>query len=74
MEPVPEHLLFFTTPAKSGERKIYSLVRVSAHLFMESWWISSEPVALIIEENGVWHFSPLEDGISDDILLRAEPV
>lgn len=41
---------------------------------MESWWLSSEPVALIIEENGEWNFSPLEDGISDDVLLNAQPV
>ncbi|PWR72266.1 hypothetical protein [Methanospirillum lacunae] len=69
-----DHYLFFTTPIKSGERSFYSLVRVSIHFLMESWWLSSEPVALIIEENGEWNFSPLEDGISDDVLLNAQPV
>ena len=69
-----DHLVIFTTPGETGERKIYPVVRLSGLNIQNSGWFSSEPVALLIEENGKWYFSVLEEGFSEDNLLRAEPI
>ena len=69
-----ERLVLVTTPGASGDRRIYPVVRLSGLTVQESGWFSSEPVALIIEENGEWYFSALEEGFSEDFLLRAEPI
>ena len=69
-----ERLVLFTTPGASGERRIYPVVRLSGLTIQDSRWFSSEPVALLIEENGEWYFSALVEGFSEEILLRAEPI
>ncbi len=69
-----DHLVIFTTPAISGERSVYPIVRISCVATQNSRWFSSVPVALLIEESGQWYFSKLDEGISEDILLQANPV
>jgi hypothetical protein len=70
---VYENLILFTTPVSAGGRRIYSLVRVSELALLSGGWLVVEPVALLIEESGAWYFSPLEEGITDDILLTVMP-
>lgn len=69
-----ERLVLFTTPETTGQRRFFPIVRLSSLTRNESGWFSSEPVAMLIEENGEWYFSALEEGLSEDILLRAVPV
>jgi len=71
---VDERLVLFTTPETTGQRRFFPVVRLSGLTRNESGWFSSEPVAMLIEENGKWYFSALEEGLSEDILLRAVPV
>ncbi|MDD1727857.1 MAG: hypothetical protein LUQ50_02160 [Methanospirillum sp.] len=69
---MPDHLILFTSPVISGARSFYPLVRVSVFAFQNGQCLSGEPVALLIEEEGLWYFSSLTPGIAEDILLHVE--
>jgi len=70
---VHENLILFTAPVSAGGRRIYSLVRVSELALLSGGWLAVEPVALLVEERGVWYFSPLEEGITEDVLCTVIP-
>lgn len=62
------HLLLLSPPVSAAGRNFYPLVRVSHLSHPSGGWLSAEPVALIIEEGGVWSFASLEDGIGEEAL------
>ena len=55
-------------PITCGERVIIPLVRDTQVSFEQGFVVMVSPVALLISEAGKWIFTPLEEGISSDIL------
>jgi len=55
-------------PVTCGERVIIPLVRDTQVSFEQGFVVMVSPVALLISEAGKWIFTPLEEGISSDIL------
>jgi len=55
-------------PITCGERVIIPLVRDTQVSFEQGFVVMVSPVALLISEAGKWMFTPLEEGISSDIL------
>jgi hypothetical protein len=55
-------------PVTCGERVIIPLVRDTQVSFEQGFVVMVSPVALLISEAGKWMFTPLEEGISSDIL------
>jgi hypothetical protein len=51
-----------------GEHEIIPLVRLTQVSSGQGIVVMANPVALLISEAGKWMFTPLEEGISPDIL------
>jgi hypothetical protein len=64
-------LILLSPPVRISGRDIYPLVRISHQIHASGGWISTEPVALIIDEEGVWSFVSLEEGISEEVILSS---
>jgi len=71
---VPEHLLLVSPPVSCGERNFYPLIRYF-HLTRQSGaFLSVTPIAIITEENGIWSFIALEEGVNEDIIQNTTAI
>jgi hypothetical protein len=61
---MPEKLVLLSPPVSVSNRKWYPVIRVSVRIHQQGGWFSSDPVAILIEENGAWYFVALDNGIS----------
>jgi len=65
-----EHNIVVSPPVSCGGRDFYPVIRVFHLTSQSGGWISGTPIALIIEEGGIWSFVTLEEGIQEEIITR----
>lgn len=49
-------------------RELCPVIRVCEFVHESGGWISADPVAILIEENGELFFAGLEEGVTEEIL------
>lgn len=60
---MPEKLVIVSPPVQASGRNFYPIVRVSQVIHPTGGWLAVSPVAILIEDDGLWYFVTLEDGI-----------
>ena len=67
---MPDKVVLTIPPTRCGSRNIYALVRISEFTTSYSGYVSALPVALIIEEEGIWYYTILENNMGDDEMIE----
>lgn len=67
-----EQIIISTHPIQCGDRRVYTIVKVSEHSWSSGGLISASPVALFIEEGGRWFYTILDSEYGEDpgVLLK----